>query len=428
MDFLNPAQRLKKIRKQLNMKQQDFQEKEMTRSYYGMLENGKRNLSFDTAFKILEKFKRKAEQLCIDLDIDEKYLMMSPMEEAKKYCLDNLEDDINQEKATELINIVKRYNLAEVEAEIYKILGDISYRNKTYNQAFLNYSFSIDIYKNTTNKKNIAYLYNRLGMCKFSVFECNDSVIYFNRAIYYSSIYNDEVTGSYAIYNIAKCYRKLKKYDKAIEYCDIFISECNKSENVENYIYAQSMKANCLGDTEKIDNAILIYNELLREKIEIVAPLKAYVYNNLGSLYFKKEELIKSLNYFNKSQSIRSEVDKKNLSHTLIDKSEVYIKQKLYNEAIMIINLGIDMAKIYKDSQYLLKSYNLLIEIYTLNGDCNKVEENYNNMLIILKDTKDTKNLLKVYLSLCELTFRGNNYEKAYEYLKLSQTTLEICC
>jgi len=36
------------------MKQQDFQEEDMTRSYYSMLENGKRNLGFDTASKILE--------------------------------------------------------------------------------------------------------------------------------------------------------------------------------------------------------------------------------------------------------------------------------------------------------------------------------------------------------------------------------------
>lgn len=398
----------------------------MTRSYYSMLENGKRNLGFDAALKILEKFKKKAEQLQIDFDIDEKHLMMSPMEEAKQYCLDNLEENINKEKAIELINIAIRYNLEEVEAEIYKTLGDISYNNKTYTEAFLNYSLSVDIFKNTTNKKNIPYLYNRLGMCKFSVAECIDSVMYFNRSIYYSGIYNDELTGKYSIYNIAKCYIKLKKYNEAVEYFDIFISECNKSENAENYIYAQSMKANCLGEMGKIDNAILIYNELLQEILKISAPLKAYVYNNLGSLYLKKEELLESLNYFNKSQRIRSEVDTDNLSHTLIDKSEVYIKQKLYNEAIMIINLGIDMAKTYKDSEYLLKAYYLLVKIYTLNGDCDKVEENYNNILNILKDTKDNNNLLKVYMMLCESNFKTNNYKKAYEYLKLSQSILAI--
>ena len=427
MEFFNPAQRLKKLRKQLNMKQQDFQEVDMTRSYYSMLENGKRNLGVDTASKILEKFKIKAEQLGITLDIDEKYLMMSPMEEAKKYCLDNLKDDIDKEIAAELINIARIYKLEEVGAEVYKTLGDIKYSSRNYDEAFLNYSLSVDLYKNTNNNKNMPYLYNRLGMCKFSVLECTDSVMYFNRALYYSGIYKDEITSRYSIYNIAKCYKKLKKYDEAVHYIDAFVSICNKSSNVEDYIHAQSLKANCLEKTENIDDAILIYNELLKEIPEIGAPLKAYVYNNLGALYLKKDELLESLEYFNKSQSIRSEVDKVNLSHTLIDKSEVYIKQKLYNEAIMLITLGIDMAKIYNDSEYLLRAYYFLVDIYTLIEDYDKVEENYTNILRILKDRKDDNNLLKVYIKLCDFNFKRNNYEKAYEYLKLSQVLLEIC-
>lgn len=428
MEFFNPAQRIKKLRIQLNMKQQDFQEEDMTRSYYSMIENGKRNLGIDTASKIIEKFKIKAEQLMINLDIDEKYLMMSQIDEAKKYCLDNLVYDINKEKAAELINIAKIYKLEEVGAEVYETLGDFNYRNRNYDEAFLNYSISADIYKNTVNKKNISYIYNRLGMCKFSMLECNDSVMYFNRALYYSDIYNDKMTGNYSIYNLAKCYKKLKRYDEAIQCIDTVTSNYNKSENVENYIYAQSVKANCLCEMENIDEAILIYNELLQEIPDMEAHLKAFIYNNLGSLYLKKEELLESLDYFNKSQSIRSKVDKANLSHTLIDKSQVYIKQKLYDEAIMLISLGIDVAKVYNDSEYLIRAYYHLVDINTLNGNYYKVEESYNNILSILKDRKDKNNLLKVYMILCELSFKRNNSNKAYEYLKLSQVILENGC
>lgn len=428
MEFFNPAQRLKRLRKQLNMKQQDFQEEEMTRSYYSMIENGKRNLGLDTASKILEKFKKKAEELGVTLDIDEKYLMMSPMEDAKKYCLDNLEYYIVNNRSKELIDITRKYELQEVEAEINKALGDISYNNRNYHESFLNYSISVDLYKNTTNDKHISYLYNRLGMCKFSVLEYNDAAMYFNRALYYSGIYNDKITVRNSIFNIAKCYKKLKKYDEAVQYIDALIPETNKNENVEDYIYEQSLKANCLDEMGNIDGAILICTELLQENPEITAPLRAYVYNNLGTYYLKKEELLESLDYFNKSQSIRHEADKVNLSHTLIDKSEVYIKQKLYNEAIMLINLGIDMAKIYNDSEYLLKAYYFLVYIYTLNEDYDKIEENYGKILAILKDKKDNNNLLKVYMKLWELNFNRNNYTKAYEYLKLSQNILDISC
>ncbi|MCB2289441.1 helix-turn-helix domain-containing protein [Clostridium sp. CS001] len=421
MEFSNSAQRLKKLRIQLNMKQQDFQDDDMTSSYYSMLENNKRNLGFDTASKILVKFKKKAGQLGIDLDIDANYLMMTPIEEARNYCLGNLEEQINKEKSIELIDITRRYELEEVEAEIYKTLADTNYNNRDYHNAFLNYSVSVDLFKNSTNINYISYLYNRLGMCKFSMLEYSDSAMYFNRALYYSRIYDDKVTTNHSTYNIAKCYKKLKRYDEAIPYIDAFISECNQSERADDYIYAQSLKANCLDEMGNIDDAILIYNELLLKIPEITAHSKAYVYNNLGSLYLKKDEHIESLNYFNKSQRIRSKVDKINLSHTLIDKSEVYIKQKLYDEAIMLINLGIDMANIYNDNEYLLRAYYLLVNIYTLNEDFGNVEENYNNIISILKDKKDNNSLLKIYMNLMEFNFERNNYNKAYEYLKLSQ-------
>jgi len=79
----------------------------------------------------------------------------------------------------------------------------------------------------------------------------------------------------------------------------------------------------------------------------------------------------------------------------------------------MLINLGIDMAKIYNDNEYLLKAYYFLVDIYTLTDDYDKVEENYNNILTILKDRKDNNNLLKVYMKLWELNFNRNNCEKA---------------
>lgn len=426
MEFNNSGQRLKKIRRQLHMKQQDFNSEGMTRGYYSLIENGKRNLTLDIASKILYKFKKKAEESGIKFNIDEKYLMMSPREEAEKYCLDNLEDFIIQERVIELIDITKKYKLEEVQAKIYKILGDNNYCIRNYFAAFSNYTMSLDFYKNCNYKEYIPYLFNRLGSCKFLLLEYCEAIMYYNRALYYSELYSDNVIKRNSIYNIADCYKRQEKYNEAIIYIDTFILEYKKSENIREYVYAQSIKANCLSEIGNVDDAILIYNKLLNEITEIEDSIKAYIFNNLGTLYLKKEELLKSLDYFNKSQSIRNEIDKINLSHTLIDKSEVYIKQKLYDEAIMLINLGIDMAKMYNDKEYLLRAYYSLIDMYTLKEDYCKIEEIYNNVLLILKDTKDNNNLLKVYMKLCEFNFKKNNYKKAYEYLELSQSILNI--
>jgi len=427
MEFLTPAKRLKKLRKSLNMKQFDFDQEDLTRGYYGMIENGQRNLNIDIAKKIIEKLRIRATEMGVELDFDEHYLVMSERDEAEAYCLKHLKKDLTKEEANALISIAKEYTLKEVEAEIHKILGDNNYSATNYNDAFLNYIMSLDIYKNTSNEAYIPYLYNRLGMCKFKMLEFAEANLYFNRAIYYAQEQNNDETLKNSIYNIAQCYKKFNKMDEAIKYIDVFISKFNEDDKIPQYIYGISIKANCLCERGAFDEAISIYMDLIEIVEDIMTPLGGYLYNNLGIFYLKKGDLAKSLEFFSKSQEIRMKVDKATLSHTIISKSEVYIKQKMYDEAIMLIRLGIDMAQQYNDSEYLLMAYYFLADIYTLCEDYKNAEENYLSIVDILKNRKNQLDLLKVYLNLSELSFKINNMEKGYEYLKMSQNTLENC-
>jgi tetratricopeptide (TPR) repeat protein len=427
MEFLTPSQRLKKLRKNLNMKQYDFDQEDLTRAYYGMIETGQRNLNIDIAKKIIKKFKIRAAEIGVKFDFDEHYLIMSKKDEAEMYCLNHLKEDLTIEESSELISIAKEYTLDEVEAEIHKILGDNNYSSTNYNDALLNYIMSLDIYKNTFNETHIPYLYNRLGMCKFKALEFTEANLYFNRAIYYSQEQNNNETLKNSIYNTSQCYKKLNKFDEAIKYIDIYITKWSKDEQASEYTYAKSLKANYLFGKGNIDEAILIYIDLIEKTEDTMSPQRAYLYNNLGMFYLEKCDLPKSLEYFGKSQEIRMKVDKPNLSHTVINKSEAYTKQKLYDEAIMLVRFGIDMAQEYNDSEYLLKAYYLLADIYTIREDYKNIEENFIKIVNILKDKKNQLDLLKVYLKLSELNFKTNNNEKGHEYLKMSQNTLELC-
>lgn len=427
MEFLTPPQKLKKLRKNLNMKQYDFDQEDLTRAYYGMLETGQRNLNIDVAKKIVKKFKTKATEIGVQFDFDEHYLIMSQKDEAKMYCIEHLKKDLTAEEAVELFSIAKEYTLDEVEAEIHKILGDNNYSATNYNDAFLNYIMSLDIYKNTSNEAPIPYLYNRLGMCKVKTLDLTEANLYFNRAIYYSQVQSNDETLKNSIYNISQCYKKLRKFDEAIKYIDIYITKWNKDEQTYEYTYAKSLKANYLYDKGNIDEAISIYIDLIEKAENIITPQGAYLYNNLGMFYLEKGDLPKSLECFGESQQIRIKVDKPSLSHTFISKAEAYIKQKMYDEAIMLVRFGIDLAQEYNDSEYLLKAYYLLADIYTIYEDYKNVEANLIKIIDILKDKKNQLDLLKVCLKLSELNFKTNNIEKGHKYLKMSQNTLELC-
>ena len=67
IEFLTPGQRIKKLRKLLNMRQHDLQGEKVKRNFISMIENGERGLSKETARFIAYRFNNKAKELGIDL-------------------------------------------------------------------------------------------------------------------------------------------------------------------------------------------------------------------------------------------------------------------------------------------------------------------------------------------------------------------------
>jgi len=124
-------------------------------------------------------------------------------------------------------------------------------------------------------------------------------------------------------------------------------------------------------------------------------------------LYLQKDEFDESLKAFSKSETIRMENDESNLSHTIIDKSRVYIKKELYTEAIILTKLGIDLATRYNDNNYLLKGYYQLIEIYE------KLDKNEDIEVVVrpedIKMVKPEEGMLKG--KVISSVFKGVHYE-----------------
>ncbi|HBV68600.1 MAG TPA: hypothetical protein DEF04_10760 [Clostridiales bacterium] len=139
MKFLTPGEKIKKIRKMLSMKQLDLQGEKIKRNFVSMLETGERGLTKDTAKYLAEKFNYKASELGITLNIDDSYLLMSPKDEALKYCLDTLNSDITIDVINSVIEISHNYGLGSIEAEALLKKGNLYYNEKKYYKAAFNY-------------------------------------------------------------------------------------------------------------------------------------------------------------------------------------------------------------------------------------------------------------------------------------------------
>jgi len=170
-----------------------------------------------------------------------------------------------------------------------------------------------------------------------------------------------------------------------------------------------------------LQEAINILENLVQGFEGIKKIDEAVIYNNIGVFYLEKDELDESLKAFGKSETIRMEYDEEYLSHTIIDKSRVYIKRGLYTEAIILLKLGVDLATRYNDNNYLLRGYYLLVDIYEKLDKHKDVEDIYFKIMGIVEKVNNSCEKMKVYLGLTEYYIKQNNMEKALKYLEESK-------
>lgn len=317
----------------------------------------------------------------------------------------------------QIIELAKEFSLAKIEAEAYKLQGDLNYSKNNFTEAFGYYSSSLSIYKNLGGDKSICYLYNRLGACKSNELVYLDALAYFTRAYYYSEVYNDEVIKRNSTYNIARCYKKLEKYDSAIEYIDEYLSSLNINESFENYAYASVLKANCLEAKGEIDNSISLSLDLIKQCKLMDHPILGFIYNNLGIVYMEKGDYDFSEQFFNEAERVREESDIDDLSFTYIDKARLYLKMGKPELALEFVNKGLQYGEEYRSEESLLHGYQVLIDIYSDQKDYKNLKVTYEKFIEIIKDKNCDEDLQNIYIKAALFHLEIDDTEICKKYL-----------
>lgn len=427
MDFLTTAQKLKKLRKDLKMKQEDLTASCITRGFISMVESGKRGMSYNSAQVIADIFNKRSKELNSNLCIDANYILRTPSEDAEIYCLEKLDAVNSITDIEDIVKISREFNLDDISVKAYHKLGDLQFSCNNYSNAFANYNFALELCKKPNNTKSEVYLYNSIGKCKLKMLQYTDAIFYFERANYYAVLYDNSEIYRISMYNLALCFKKLNRIDAALKYLNDILKLFDKNINFTEYVYVNILRANCYEIQNYDDKSIEIYNELIKKISNERDPLLGMIYNNLGLIYLKEDDYAKSLDYFNLAQQLRVDSDRNNLHHTIIEKSNVFIKQKLYNEAILIIKSGLEMASQYNDTEYLLKGNYLLVQIYNILNDYTNLQAIYNVILDLLDITKDEGQILKLYNIMSLMYLKHNNLEKVENCLEMSRTLIDKC-
>jgi tetratricopeptide (TPR) repeat protein len=311
--------------------------------------------------------------------------------------------------------------VTKAEAQAYKNLGDYDFETEDYTRAFINYMISLDLYKNTQAKEFIAYLYNRLGCCKYRKLEYTEANSFFNRGWHYAIMYKDKTAEKGAIYNIAESYRNLDKYDSALEYIDKYLELCEKEKDFKEYAAANLLKANCLSLKQNKDKALSVYIQLMEGLKKEDTELLCNVYKAIGVIYLDEDNLDRSLEYFDKAEETVQESDKCTLFDCCIYKAKVYNKKLNFNEALSFANKALKISGELNDISLAKAAYSQLIEIYTGSGDFTSLKNNYIKLLDIIKNKEEYRDeTIRLYNKLALHYLEQNDIEMCKKYLHMA--------
>jgi HTH-type transcriptional regulator, quorum sensing regulator NprR len=421
MEFLTTGEKLKKLRKQLGLKQHELEEANITRSFISMVESDKKSLSKDTSKAIADLFKRKASEKGIEFNISGDYLTCSPKEEAEKYCHEKLKDESCQyslEAIDEIIKISKTYNLKELLEKAYLLKGDSLYAIREYVEAFTCYTEILEMHLNTAREDKLAFILNKLAKCKIQLMQYAEALSCLNKAYTYVTLHEDETIMKYVLYNFALCYRLVEEYDKSLVYAQRLIALCSIETEFDVYISTIIIMYNCYLSKGDIDKAVQSYNEAISKFTDETHPLLGYIYNNLGISYTELNELEKAMSYLERSKSIRMLYDKSKLPYTLISIANLHVIQNDFEKALELTNEVIALNEFSNDNTLLLQAYEVFEGIYSIQKDYLKLENVYKCMLEILKGSNDKNRLSKIGIKLSLLYINTNNIIKAKECLE----------
>ncbi|MCB2286690.1 tetratricopeptide repeat protein [Clostridium algidicarnis] len=428
MEIPSQGQKLKNLRTKLNLTQKDLVIEGVTREFISMVEKEKRHFSKATAICFMQNIIEYAKIKSIDMDLsfDEEYLSRTIKEDAEMYCKLSLEKSSTMEEYLDILSICNKYEISNVMIMVYKKIGDKLLNEAKAVEAFINYDKGMEIIDQKNIMEYKILILNNMGICKLRLLQYNEAIYYFNKSIELSHIMNDYKIYNKILYNMSLVYSNMKNVCKALQY----IKEAKERKDIKDekniFIKIRIIEALCYEDIDDYNKSIEIYRDLkdnfnIEDKV-----ILGNIYNNLAIALFENKKYEESKAYFGKSKELRSVYDRLHLARTFIHESIIYINLEQYNDAIDVLNKGLNLCNEYNDYEYLNKGYKYLEDIYKKQKDYNKLKEIYKGILHFAKINNNAKEEIYGLSGLIKLEISLKNYEVIGGYMDILNESIDL--
>lgn len=266
-NILTPGEKIKSVRKTLDLKQEDITCGEVTRNLVSIIENNKANLTESVAKIIEENINRICKERNIEFTITKEYLLEDIVSQAKKVANEYIEyirnlskEEINKidDTLSEIDIFLKKYDTEEKRGELYFEIA-IKFRgNKQYNKAI---DYLLKAYESSKSIEFTTDILLNLSSWNIYLARYEDAINYCKVLLDLSSDVKIQFKGRY---NLALCYKKINRFEEALDILkDINLKDII-DEHPEKYTKVQLLLGSCLNELKSINKAIEVYKDLLK--------------------------------------------------------------------------------------------------------------------------------------------------------------------
>ena len=428
IDFRNKPM-ISKYVKILNITEEELGRGIIAEDTIKLLEKGKRKLTIPTASVLVSNFNNIAEEKGILLNLSIKDLMLSEKEYVHEKCIEELNaintNEFNIDRYLEILKAAEEFELYSIIDTVTYTIGENLYKQKKYEEAIEYLNQSLKIKEKLDNVKEIPKVLNRIGATYFSIKDYDRAFSYINES--YNQINIENVTDvelkERVLFNLALSLARIGKgkYELALIYIDELINLMDHEQ--ELFIKAMIVKGNILDNLGDSEYAIKVYKEVLPR-----AEDKSLLYYNLSVTYSNMGDDEKSLDYACKLIKVKSVSIDEYTSKALIRLGNLYKKENLYKEAILMYSKAISVGKKFNKLNQMIECYEKIFECYDKDKRFKYYEEYLEELfkdldlflqdsnlinrilIIIVQYLNKFNNLTIVNEILCKL--RGNKYEE----------------
>lgn len=384
-NILSPSEKVKQIRLNLGLNQEELSGGERTRNLVSVIENNKANLTETTAKIITNNINNICKLRNLDFSVTPEYLLETTTEQAKKIAdeyinyIKSLEPGtiLNDDILCEIDIFSKTYDTEDKKPLLYIEIG-LHFKN--YKQFSKATEYFLKAYESCSDLSLTT-------RCLTMLTSCNIYLSKYTDAINYSRILLDlnksDHTQFHARYNIALCYKKLKEYSKALDILYYMIEKYPSilQSSLRNIVDVNLLIGVCLNESKSFNKSIAVYKNLL--KLVDDKKYRLLILLNLCDVYRDTEDIVRL------KKTCTDVLDHLNENADVLDVYGAYAyfslarDVKMYGESDIVIELLLKALNLFRHnntSLYLEDLESLFIDLLDL-----YIKKNDTDSILFLK-------------------------------------------